>query len=89
MRVPKMHTKKLLPQYFKEVENGKKPFEIRKNDCNYLVSDAILLQEWSPKTKYTGKVILKQITYVLHGGNYGLEKGYVILGLSRSVKDGR
>ena len=31
--------------------------------------------------KYTGREVNKLVTYILAGGKYGLEDGYVILGI--------
>ncbi|AQS10595.1 hypothetical protein CLOBY_27400 [Clostridium saccharobutylicum] len=79
----KTHYKKILPQYFNEVVNGNKPFELRVDDCNYKVGDTLVLKEFKPKIneEFTGREISKEISYVLHGGQYGLEKDYCILGL--------
>ena len=79
------HKSKILPQYFKSVKEGSKPFEIRKNDRDYKVGDTLILQEWAEfdnpigeyaKGFYTTREINKEITYILEGGQYGLEEGY-------------
>ena len=38
--------------------------------------------------RYTGREITKEVSYILEGGQYGLEEGYCILGLKdiRKVK---
>lgn len=82
----KTHYKKLVQPFFDDVWNGKKKFELRKNDCDYQVGDKIVLKEYDPKhDEYIGKRISAHIIYVLE--NYvGLEKGYCILGLDRIEK---
>ena len=81
------HELKILPQYFKAVQDGSKTFEIRKNDRGFKVGDTLVLKEWEyikgkyVEEGYTGNKIKKEISYILEGGQYGLEKGYCILGL--------
>lgn len=76
----KIHTLKILPEYYKAVLFGDKTFEVRKNDRDYKVGDRLYLREFDGKN-YTGNVDEKTITYILPGGNYGLEKDYVILAI--------
>ncbi len=74
------HELKLLPQYFNDVENGIKNFEIRKNDRDYKVGDTLLLREWD--NEYTGREITRKIDYIHKGdGQFGIAEGYCILGL--------
>ncbi len=82
------HALKTWPEFFKRVENGQKPFELRKNDRDYKEGDKVLLQEFDHNTgKYTGKELERRITYVLFNAEkFGLKKGYVILGLEEIEK---
>lgn len=74
----KTHELKILPEYFKAQAEGKKNFEIRKNDRGYKIGDWIYLREYDPKNeKYTGKLILVKITYIT---DYKQREGYVVLG---------
>lgn len=83
----KTHNKKLIISYFRDVWNGYKQFELRKNDCNYAVGDELILLEYNSITKkYTGKVIRAEIIYVLEGFK-GLENGYCILGIKILSKE--
>lgn len=75
-----VHDLKIEPKYFESVINGIKIFELRKNDRNFQVNDLVRLREFS-NGEYTGRVIEKSITYILQGGCYGLEEGYVILSI--------
>ena len=86
------HELKLSTKYFKDVENGLKTFELRKNDRNFKVDDTLILKEYYQgdtdykdgiytPPHYTNNQIVKKVVYILQGGQYGLEKGYVILGI--------
>lgn len=72
------HELKTLPEYFIEVLNGAKPFEVRKNDRNYKVGDILVLNEWDGKN-YTMRILKKKISYILDNPQY-CKKGYAILG---------
>jgi len=76
------HEIKIYPEYFNLVNDGTKPFEIRKNDRDYKLGDRLFLREYcTTKEEYTDRYCLKEITYVLKGGSFGLDPDYVILGL--------
>lgn len=78
----KTHELKTWPEYFKDVWNNTKTFEIRKNDRHYRAGDILLLREWSVVGGYTGREIEKRVSYVFLGGTMGIEDGYCVLGLS-------
>lgn len=71
------HKIKILPEFFKAVEEGRKPFEIRNNDRNYHEGDIVVLQEWA-FGYYTGNQISKKIGYVT---DFEQKPGYVVFGL--------
>lgn len=77
--------KKILTEYFKEVKNGNKNFELRKDEDNIQVGDELVLEEWTGgdifTAVYTGMVIRKTVKYVLRNvPEYGLMDGYCIIG---------
>lgn len=75
------HDIKILPEFYNDVESGRKSFEIRKNDRDYKVGDYLLLREWDGE-KYTGRKITRYINYIFLGtGKYGIAKDYCILGI--------
>lgn len=78
-----IHELKILPEYFLAVVEGRKKFEIRKYDRDYQIGDTLILKEWD--REYTGSAVVCEITYILHGGNYGLEKGYCILSIDAKM----
>lgn len=50
------HNLKILPEHFKNVLNGTKKFEVRKNDRDFKNGDGLCLEEYDLQTKqYTGK----------------------------------
>jgi ASC-1-like (ASCH) protein len=61
----KVVTKKVWPEYFDAIEQGKKKFELRLADFDVQEGDTLVLEEWDPKTKqYTGRTIEKKVTFV-------------------------
>ena len=83
--VPKIHDKKLAYRHFDAVLQGRKTFELRKNDCDYQEGDYLLLREYipdaeNPSRAYTGRTIMTKITYVLSSYE-GIADGYCILGI--------
>lgn len=82
-----IHQVKCWPAYFQRVVSGEKPFEIRRDDRGYQRGDILLLAEWDPEGspmgagRYTGAEHRAEITWILTGGQFGLEPGYVAMGL--------
>ena len=81
-----IHELKILPEYFDAVISGAKNFELRKDDRNYKIGDLIILKEFDG-TQFTGREIKNvPITYILKDcPEYGLHKGYCILGLQSII----
>lgn len=81
---PTEHDLKCWPEYFRDVERGDKPFDLRKDDRDYQPYDTLRLREWDPRAKdYTGRECRREITYVLRGPlPWGLAEGFAILGLA-------
>lgn len=76
----KIVEKKILPEYFNEVIHDRKKFEIRKDEDNLQIGDAVVLREWDGE-KYNGREVGRHIVYVLRDvPEYGLMPGYVIFG---------
>ena len=74
--------KKILLEYFKEVQEGRKNFELRKDEDNIQVGDKLVLEEFNPATgSRTGRTVVRMVTYVLRDvPEYGLKEGYCIIG---------
>lgn len=78
----KEHELKTWTEYYYEVFVGRKTFEVRKNDRKFKVGDVLILKEWdNEKQCYTGSKINKKIIYILKGGQFGIAKGFVVMGL--------
>jgi len=85
------HELKTDPLVFDAVKEGRKTFEIRKNDRDYHVGDTLFLRkthftgvEMAANTDdmpliYTGDELRTVITHILHGPIYGLMEGWSIL----------
>ena len=73
------HFIKILPEYYRAIESGKKTFEVRLNDRNYQVYDILHLEE-CVNAYYTGRVITAEVTYMLNDPDY-CKEGYVILAI--------
>ena len=74
------HHLKIETKYYQATEQGLKTFELRKNDRNFKVLDMVYLEEVVNDVP-TGRELIKEIIYILHGGQYGLDKDYCILQL--------
>jgi hypothetical protein len=76
-----VHNLKTWPQFFKEVKNGNKPFEVRKNDRHFEVGDTLILEEYDPnKGMYTGAWLPVLVTYKLDDIHF-VKENFVILGI--------
>lgn len=66
--MPQTITKKVLPEYFQDILDGKKKYELRLNDFEIEPGDTLILEEWTladPETRQaTGRVLEKQVTYL-------------------------
>lgn len=60
--------KKVLPEYFQDILDGKKKYELRLNDFEIEVGDTLVLEEYTsadPETrKPTGRVLEKKVSYL-------------------------
>lgn len=81
-----VHVLKTWPEYFEAVADGRKTFEIRKDDRGFQVGDTLLLQEYVPNPEhYTGRNITSGITYIT---SFGQLPGWVVMSIMimRGVK---
>lgn len=78
----KTHELKTWPEYYSALRDLTKNFEVRLNDRDFKVGDTLILKEYNNITNsYTGNKVVRTITYILHGGNFGIESGYCVIGL--------
>ena len=78
------HSIKIEQAYLRHILEGKKTFEVRKNDRDYQVGDTIYFMPLKDENHYDVyangyKEQLFEITYVHQG--LGLQEGYCVLGI--------
>lgn len=73
------HYLKTKHQYYVQIENGNKTFEVRFNDRDFNVGDILHLEE-TIDGAYTGNILMKEVSYILNDPKY-CKEGYVVLGL--------
>ncbi|QLF85104.1 hypothetical protein [Nostoc phage YongM] len=75
------HELKTVNPWFTDVLEGRKNFEIRKNDRGFEVGDLLILREWTGNN-YTSRRVEKIVSYILRGEDFpeGVKPGYVVLG---------
>ena len=88
----KTHSLKCWREPFEAVLSGRKTFEYRRDDRGFCEGDEILLCEWDPSKEpahshlfangwYTGRKLVARVSYILHGGRFGVPEGYVVMSL--------
>lgn len=90
IRQLKVHELKIQQDYYENVFNGRKTFELRKNDRGFQVGDLIQFRVLGKNLFGLDNSILTPqlyvITYILENvPEYGLDKEYCILGIKRAV----
>ena len=76
------HELQLWTPCFQAVAAGTKPFDVRENDADFQVGDALLIREYDPDDQtYSGQTLLRWVSYVMPGGAFGVEAGWCVLGL--------
>jgi hypothetical protein len=77
------HELKCNPIYFQATWEGRKPFEIRKNDRGFQVGETVVLKEYDFAGDYfdcyTGREITAEIIYLFN--DFGLEPSYCVFGI--------
>lgn len=93
------HVLKTHPAYFDAIKRGEKNFEVRKDDRGFQKGDTLVLQrtredrlhevEWdfayrvgeTPRARHE---LRRKVMWVLTGGQFGIEPGYVVMALSEN-----
>lgn len=84
----KVHKLKIIQPFFNDVFFNRKEFEVRKNDRDYQVGDRLQLIEFGENIE-NPRYVLKDIKYILQGGQYGIDKDHVVLGLKEADLNAR
>ncbi len=89
----KQHDLKTWRDAFEAVRDGRKTFEFRRDDRGFCVGDTLELREWDPyhytatgNGEYTRRALRATVSYVLHGGRFGIPEGYVVMSLADVVE---
>ena len=61
---PKIHKLKTLTQYFAPLREGRKRFEVRKNDRDFQVGDLLHLRGWVPGAGWTFDHLMARVDYI-------------------------
>lgn len=79
----KQHDLKCHPHFFAAIVEGKKTFEIRRNDRDYRVGDTLRLREFDPSYGNTGKEAGPfEVVYLMTAEDFpAILPGFVIMGL--------
>lgn len=81
---PRTHALKTWPVVMDALLTRAKSFDVRRDDRGYRVGDMLIQREWDPATgDYTGRSMRAMITYLLPGGQFGIEAGYVCMSIRR------
>lgn len=82
-----LHQLKILECFYRDVDEDRKTFELRKDDRNYKVDDLINFIVIDKKGIQIKTDVVYQIIYILKNvPEYGLSSGYCILGIRRIGK---
>lgn len=73
---PEPEVLKIWPEFFQDVIEGRKVFEVRENDRPYSIGYRFVLGEWDPTARaFTGRTFgPRRITYLT---DFGLKPGFV------------
>lgn len=81
----KVHELKIGSEFYEAVKDGRKKFEIRKNDRNYQEGDILILKKYDPLIQlFSGEIVKVEITYMT---DYAQQDGYVVLGIEEIWED--
>lgn len=89
------HELKTIGRYFEAVERGEKTFEVRKNDRAFQTGDILKLVKVTDQGKYdcswpdSPPTIYRRVSYLLQGGQFGIEPQYCVLGLTPVSEESR
>ena len=82
---------KISPEYWEDVRTRKKTFEVRRNDRDFKLGDSLILRCHSKddagalvedRSRDNWPYDLRRlVTYILPGGQFGIDPDYVVLGI--------
>ena len=76
------HRLKAWPASFSAIYEGDKRAEFRKDDRGFDVDDQLILEEYDPATgNYSGRRMMRLVTHILRGPDFGVPEGYVVMSI--------
>jgi len=79
----KIHELKTIAPYYQFVNEGRKTFEVRKNDRDFQYGDILHLREYNPKNEtYTGNECMAKVGWILRDFP-ALDDRYVIMNITK------
>lgn len=88
----RIHRLKTLPPYFEALLDGRKTFDVRRDDRAFSVGDLLCLEEYEPPAgkgsiggrtgRLTGRGLEFRVSYVMRGGRFGIDPLFCVLGLA-------
>lgn len=87
MRNKQTHKLKTVDVYFDAIADGRKTFEVRRNDRGFQTGDILELERIGGADsflpgRYTGETLVRQVTYILQGEQFGIAPGHCVMGLA-------
>ena len=76
-----IHDLKTIPEIWDKVDAREKNFEVRFDDRGYKVGDILRLFRSTSPDFQKENFIHRRVTYILQGGQFGIEPDYVVMGL--------
>lgn len=83
------HSLKCIEPFFSAIDDGSKTFEVRYDDRGYAVGDILILNRVNPDCpgimNPADRPIILEVTFVLSGEEWGIKRGYKVLGFKKTV----
>lgn len=92
-----IHVLKTVDRYWDAVKAGTKTFDVRRNDRAFQTGDVLVLRRTDEKgfsatlpedrtSRFSESDLTVKVSYLLQGGQFGIEPGYCVLGLVPMVE---
>jgi hypothetical protein len=79
-----IHCFRIHTDHFRAHAEGRKRFEIRRNDRGFSNGDYLVLREWNPELEcFMGPSMIRRVTCITEG--FGLMPGHVALGTTETI----
>ena len=86
----KIHELRCDFELFPDCVEGRKRFDIRKNDRGFRVGDVLKMLQTNrhDRDSYTGHHAFFSVDYIIQDSNYGLKDGYCVMGITMLSNNG-